>query len=206
MAGSTLFAVGSFPAYWALVEGWAVALTFVVGAVLFTTAAYHQLLGEVRGGDPSDRRRWAWGPRTLLWWASVVQLAGTLFFNVNTVLATAQNLTVRQENRLVWAPDVLGSLAFLAASQLAWRAVCPRGRCVRRDDPDWWSAVLNYAGSVFFMAAALTAYTLPTTGEVVNITIVNAGTFLGALCFLLGAWVLLPAPRSADGSTTPSPG
>jgi hypothetical protein len=201
MVGATLFAVGSFPAYWSFVPARVVALTFVVGAVFFTTAAYHQYLQVVNDDGATDAGRlrwWSWSPRTVLWWAAVVQLVGTLFFNVNTVLALAENLTVRQENRLVWAPDLVGSVAFLVASQLAWRAVCPHGRCVRRDDPDWWAAVVNYVGSGFFMAAALAAFTLPTTGEPVNITIVNAGTFLGALCFLAGAWVLLPA-------ATPSP-
>ena len=46
------------------------------------------------------------------------------------------------------------------------------------------------------MASALAAFTLDTTGEVLNLAIVNSGTFLGAVCFWLGAWVLLPAPRT----------
>ncbi len=196
MVGAMLFAVGSFPAYWALVDDRVVAGTFVVGAVFFTSAAYHQYLQVVN--DPEDAgpdgfRWWAWRPRSLLWWATLVQLAGTLLFNVNTILALAENLTVRQTNRLVWAPDLFGSLAFLIASQLAWRAVCGRQWCVRREDPDWWSAALNYLGSVFFGFSALAAFTLPTTGEMVNITVVNVGTFLGAVCFLVGAYVLLPA-------------
>lgn len=196
MVGATLFALGSFPAYWALVDHRAVAMTFVVGALFFTSAAYHQYLQVVN--DPGEAgsdgfRWWAWRPRSLLWWATVVQLVGTLLFNVNTIAALAEHLTVPEENRLVWAPDVFGSAAFLVASQLAWRAVCGRQWCVRRDDPDWWSAALNYLGSVFFGLSALAAFTLPTTGEMVNITVVNVGTLLGALCFLVGAYVLLPA-------------
>lgn len=201
MVGSTLFAVGSFPAYWALVDARVVAATFVVGAVFFTSAAYHQYLQVVNEGSATGRgfRWWSWRPRTLLWWATVVQLAGTLFFNANTIAAMVTGLTVRQENRLVWAPDFFGSIAFLVASQLAWRAVNPRQWSVRREDPDWWSAALNYVGSVFFMLSAIGAYTLKTTGEPVNLTLVNAGTFLGAACFLVGAYVLLPAgePRGA---------
>ncbi len=192
MVGSTLFAVGSFPAYWTFVDARAVAMTFVVGAVFFTTAAYHQYLQVVNDDETGSFRWWSWRPRPVLWWATVVQLAGTLLFNVNTVAALAEHLSAQQENRLVWAPDFFGSVAFLVASQLAWLAVCPRQWCVRRDDPDWWSALLNYVGSLFFMLSALAAFTLPTTGEVVNITIVNAGTFLGAVCFFLGAYVLLP--------------
>lgn len=201
MVGSALFAVGSFPAYWALVDPRVVAGTFVVGALFFTTAAYHQYLQVVNDpAGPASRpmRWWAWRPRTLLWWATVVQLAGTLFFNANTIAAMVTGLSTRQENRLVWAPDLFGSIAFLIASQLAWRAVNPRQWAVQREDPDWWSALLNYVGSVFFMLSALGAFTLPTTGEPVNLTLVNAGTFLGAVCFLVGAYVLLPAAAARE--------
>ncbi len=59
---------------------------------------------------------------------------------------------------------------------------------------DWWAAALNYVGSIFFMLSAIASFTLTTTGEELNTTIVNSGTFLGAVCFLVGAYVLLP-PR-----------
>ncbi len=48
------------------------------------------------------------------------------------------------------------------------------------------------------MLSALGAFTLPTTGEPVNLTLVNAGTFLGAVCFLVGAYVLLPAAAARE--------
>jgi hypothetical protein len=35
---------------------------------------------------------------------------------------------------------------------------------------------------------------------VLNITIINSGTFAGAVCFLVGAYLLLPTARS-DGET-----
>ena len=58
-------------------------------------------------------------------------------------------------------------------------------------------AALNYVGSIFFMLSALGAYTLSTTGDMVNITWVNAGTFVGAVCFFLGAYLLLPRRASS---------
>ena len=67
-------------------------------------------------------------------------------------------------------------------------------------DSDWWSSLLNYVVSVFFMLSALTAVTLTTTGEMVNIAVVNSGTFVGALCFLIGSYVLLP-PSSTTASS-----
>ena len=60
------------------------------------------------------------------------------------------------------------------------------------DDADWWVAALNYVGSIFFMLSAIASFTLTTTGEALNTTIVNSGTFLGAVCFLVGAYLLLP--------------
>ena len=126
------------------------------------------------------------------------QLIGTLFFNLNTFDAMLTTLTVEQTNRLVWAPDFFGSIAFLIASHLAWLMVCQRLWCVRTSDADWWIAALNYLGSIFFMASAIAAFTLPTTGEALNITVVNVGTFLGAVCFFVGAYLLLP-PASAAG-------
>ena len=99
----------------------------------------------------------------------------------------------------MWAPDMFGSAAFLIASHLAWLAVCHRPWCVHRDDTDWWIAALNYAGSIMFMAAAVAYFTLTTTGNMLNTTIVNTGTFLGALGFLVGAYLLLPPSGAREG-------
>ena len=205
MVGSFLFALGSFPLYWGLVDARVVGITFFVGSLFFTAAGYSTYYQVINSGEDSDSdastgpRYWAWRPRGMAWWSAFVQLIGTLFFNLNTFIAMLTTLTVEQTNRLVWAPDFFGSIAFLIASHLAWLMVCHRLWCVRREDADWWTAALNYLGSIFFMAAALAAFTLPTSGEVVNITIVNVGTLLGAVCFFVGAYLLLPpANMTAD--------
>ena len=57
----------------------------------------------------------------------------------------------------------------------------------------WWTAVLNYAGSVFFMIAAIGAVTLLTTDEELNTALVNSGTLAGAVSFFVEAYLLLPA-------------
>ena len=51
------------------------------------------------------------------------------------------------------------------------------------------------------MASAIASFTLETTGEEINLTVVNSGTFLGALCFFLDAYLLLP-PASKEPSLT----
>jgi hypothetical protein len=207
MTGSSLFAIGSFPAYAQLVEPSVVGGTFVLGSLFFTAAGWSQFLQVVNdGADPGTAFRFrAWQPRRLLWWATVVQLIGMLFFNVSTIDATIDNLSTEQTNKLVWAPDFLGSLAFLAASHLGWMQVCRRLWCVRRDDGDWWIAAINYVGSIFFMASAIGAITLPTTDDELNVTLVNVGTFLGAVCFLGGAYLLLPPERAPAASLPEEP-
>ena len=197
MVGSLLFAIGSFPAYAQLVDPGTVAITFVVGSLFFTSAGYSAFLQAINPGDGRDDastsfRFWAFQPASMLWWSAFVQLVGTLFFNFNTIDAMFEGLSTEQTNRLVWAPDFFGSIAFLIASHLAWLLVCHRIWCVQRNRADWWIAAFNYVGSIFFMASAIAAFTLPTTGEVVNITIVNTGTFIGAVCFFIGAYLLLP--------------
>jgi hypothetical protein len=182
MVGAFLFALGSFPPYGQTVDPTAVGITFVAGSVFFTSAAASQLAQTVR--EHGDR---------LLVWACGVQLVGTLLFNLNTIHALNDSLDAQEANRLVWGPDFFGSIAFLVASHLAWIVVCHGLWRVERDDPDWWAAALNYVGSIFFMLSALASFTLTTTDDELNTTIVNSGTFLGAVCFLVGAYVLLPA-------------
>lgn len=184
MVGSFLFALGSFPLYAQNVDPGTVGITFVVGAVFFTSAAGSQLLQTTRAREGR-----------LLVRSCQVQLVGTFLFNISTIDAMRESLDTEQTNRLVWAPDMFGSVAFLVASHLAWLAVCHRLWCVRRDDVDWWMAALNYVGSIFFMLSAIASLTLTTTGEMRNTTMVNLGTFVGAVCFFVGAYLLLPAAR-----------
>ncbi len=200
MAGSALFALGSFPPYSQLVDGRVVGITFVIGSIFFTTAAISaavRVIDEDRN-DGTRTRWWSESRVARLRWAAVVQAAGTLLFNVNTIDAMITAFDVEETNRLVWAPDFFGCIAFLVASHLYWWDTRTRGSGDGNEthDSEWWSSLLNYVGSVFFMASAIASFTLETTGEVVNIAIVNTGTFLGALCFLVGSYVLLPPASS----------
>ena len=82
MAGSLLFALGSFPPYSQLVDGRIVGITFVVGSVLFTMAAYTQFLEVINGTDGGDdetmpSRYWAWQPGRRSWWAALLNYVGS---------------------------------------------------------------------------------------------------------------------------------
>ena len=65
-----------------------------------------------RSGDASSSS----SPGRIDWWATALQFAGTLYFNVSTGNALRVDLTATAANQHVWRPDAVGSACFLAAS------------------------------------------------------------------------------------------
>jgi hypothetical protein len=196
--GSACFTVGAAPGYVHLVGTDADAITFFVGSLFFTTAAYLQFVQTVNAphaltSDPADRFRfWTWEPGRIDWTASGVQLVGTVFFNVTTLAAIDASLNATQAHRLVWVPDVVGSICFLVASGLAWFEVSHGWWSWDFDSLSWRIAALNLLGSVAFGVSAFASKVVSTTGEPRNIMLVNLGTAVGGVCFLVGALFLLP--------------
>jgi hypothetical protein len=173
--GSACFFVGPFPGFLQLVGEGADGVVFFAGSVFFTFAAGLELReATLRLG------RWASNPS---WWSAAIQFAGTLLFNVNTFNAMKDGLSTQQENRLVFAPDLLGSTCFLASGVLAYRAAT---------GPEARMAAVNLAGCVLFGISAIASYVVPSTGSVLDLAAVNWCTSLGALCFFVGALMLLP--------------
>ncbi|MBZ2198924.1 hypothetical protein [Occultella gossypii] len=121
--GALCFAIGSLPLFFDHAAPGIVATTFFVGSILFTTAAYlqyHETLtapgGVQTGSRPPRRRPLRGAPGRIDWWATAVQLVGTVLFNVSTFAATQDDLGLVQERRLIWGPDLAGSVCFLIAS------------------------------------------------------------------------------------------
>lgn len=202
MVGSFFFALGSFPAYAQNVDGSIVGITFVVGSIFFTSAAYSQFLQTINATDDGSPiegpfRYWAFQTDRILWWATVVQLGGTLFFNANTIDAMVSSFSTTQVDRLVWTPDFYGSICFLAASHLAWQFACGRFFAIKMEDRDWWVALFNYVGSIAFMISAIASFVVRSSGEAFNVSLVNSGTFYGAVCFFVGGLLLLPEAERA---------
>jgi len=92
----------------------------------------------------------------------------------------------------IWRPDALGSICFLVASALAWFEVCHGWVAWRPGSWSWWITLTNLIGSVAFGVSAVTGYLNPATGQVRNADRSSLGTFVGAVCFLVGALLLLP--------------
>ena len=208
--GSACFAVGAVPAYVDWVGSRAAGVTFFVGSIFFTAAAALQLLlstGAVAavGYHPRAAVQWRALRRATdrpEWWAGVVQLVGTLLFNVSTLLALQQALSTTQENRRVWTPDVLGSIAFLAASALVFADVRRPWLAWRPRDLGWAIVMLNMVGSIAFGISAVASRVVTSSGTMRDAQRANLGTFLGAVCFLAGAVLLIPDQRggATDGS------
>jgi hypothetical protein len=180
--GSACFLGASVAAQWASSPGAAIGVTFFAGSLMFTAAASLQYsLAATR----IDRL------------AAAIQLAGTLLFNISTFAAMRRGLTTHQEDARVWAPDAFGSICFLVASVVAFAAV----RRLRQRSTAWWIAALNLMGSVAFGVAAIASLVEPSSGLPVSARIANAGTSLGAACFLAGA-LLTGRESSVSGEAT----
>jgi hypothetical protein len=205
MVGSACFALGAVPGWADLVGVTADNVTFFVGSIFFTSAATLQYLETVNAdpiaGERGLHRRLrflTWEPRRIDWWACAVQLVGTVWFNVSTFAALLDGLDAAQTARLVWRPDAYGSVCFLVASALAWLEVGHAWLSWRPASLSWWIALLNLVGSIAFGISAVAAYVVPDSGEPVNAELVNLGTFVGAICFLVGGLLLLPERTRAS--------
>ncbi len=202
--GSTLFALGAVPGFANAVGTRADSVTFFVGSIFFTTAALLQYLEAVDAAPGGPVRGWGhiftYRPDRIDWWACGIQLAGTVYFNVSTGAAVSANLSAEAARHHVWRPDAIGSVCFLLASALAWFEVCHGWGAWSPDDISWWITALNLVGSIAFGCSAVASYVVPSTGAIWNVELSNLGTFVGALCFLTGAVLLLPERTAASDS------
>jgi len=207
--GSLLFAVGAVPGYASAVGTRWDAWTFFIGSLFFTAASFLSYREAVDAGpQPShaDRRRFfVFQPHRIDWWATAVQLAGTVFFNLSTGNAVRVDLTASAAHQHVWRPDAIGSVCFLVASALAWFEVCHGWTGWQPRSWGWWITLLNLVGSVAFGVSAVAGYISPATGQLRNAERSNLGTLIGALCFLAGALLLLPERTLTEESNVPAP-
>jgi hypothetical protein len=192
IVGGSLFALGALLAQADVGSPRLPAVVFLVGGCLFTTGGYASVLqvaNAPRGADPDGMVRagpWRWWstePSRLDWASAVALFVGTLYFAASLLAALIGDLTVAQEHRLVWSPEIVGCVLFLLSGHLALTEMHrdrPRGR---RADLGWWIVVVNQLGSALFMVAAVAAFVRPSTGDELAVGIANWGTFAGAACF-----------------------
>jgi hypothetical protein len=194
--GSLLFAVGSVPGYTSAVGARWDTVTYFIGSLFFTAASFLSYREAVdaspHGLNPAHRRFFVYQPGRIDWWATAVQLAGTLYFNVSCGVAMAANLSAQAAHQHVWRPDAIGSVCFLVSSVLSWYETCHGWGAWRPASWAWWITLVNLAGSIAFGISAVAGYVNPATGQVHNAGRADTQTLIGAICFLIGALLLLP--------------
>jgi hypothetical protein len=215
--GSLLFAIGSVPGYASAAGAVGDTVTYFVGSLFFTTASflsYREAVDAAPGAlNLAHRRFFVYQPGRIDWWATGVQLVGTLYFNVSTGLAIVTDLSAQAAHQHVWRPDAIGSVCFLVSSALAWYEVCHGWAAWRPRSYSWWITLVNLIGSIAFGISAVAGYINPVTGQVHNAGRADTQTLIGAVCFLIGAVLLLPErtqpvsgqvmTRAADAGISP---
>lgn len=187
--GSLCFVVGPFPGYANLVGDTADAVTFFAGSILFTGG------GALQSLTAFPERHSQHGGAA--WWAALIQTAGTIFFNLTTYRALHTALSSPEYDRLVWRPDLFGSVCFLVSGAIAYRASARQGWRPLRRGSGWWEPAINLLGCIFFGIAAVAGYVVPASGSVINLAGANWNTSLGAVCFLACAWFTLRTGRTS---------
>jgi hypothetical protein len=127
------------------------------------------------------------------WLSAATQFAGTILFNISTGAALLAH-AVKPKRRLVWAPDMFGSVAFLVSGTLGILAVTAAVGIVELKSRDWQTEWINMIGCIACGVSALGAF-VTASGVTEDALLANAGTFVGALCFLVAALLVLPHER-----------
>jgi len=198
MIGSALFVAGSVMLLCLseYVSTFTSNLTYFIGSLFFTSAAYGQFLQAINANIallPRAREKqkswrwWARGLRSPGFLSAASQFIGTILFNFNTFDVFYHYRHPIGEHLFVWVPNMVGSILFLVSSFFAWIEIYHDGYVKRFVSVTWWIVWLNITGSVFFQLSAIYGYIDPFTGSVPNGDLSIAFTLWGAVCFYLAA-------------------
>ena len=127
--GSALFAIATAPGMSATAGAGLSNLLCFIGSWFFTTAGWLQLA--------VSRPRLRVG-----WYSAATQFVGTILFNISTGSALWAH-AVTPERRLVWAPDMIGSVAFLVSGALGVLAVTAIVGVFELRSRDWQAEWVN---------------------------------------------------------------
>jgi hypothetical protein len=197
MIGSLHFVAGSWMSLANFQNALAVTLVYFLGSIFFTSAAYIQYFQAINadvfaaGPESPEGKRWfAWQPRRIDFWVTFTQFVGTVLFNINTFNPFWAH-TRELENLFVWVPNIEGSILFMISGTLAMVEICG-GWCWRGRDIEWWLTSINFLGCVAFLGSALLAFSNPHPLFQDKLVWSIWLTLIGAVCFFLGAYLMLP--------------
>ncbi len=213
MVGSACFVAGSvmslyFEDFFPLLS---INLTFFIGSLFFTAAAYGQYLEAINSditneahlsAEKSKWLWWAWRPKNLGFMSSTSQLVGTFLFNINTFNCFYTGLTNLQQDVLIWIPNIMGSILFLVASFFAWLEIYHDNHVKAFRSVTWWIIWINILGSVLFQRSAFRSFVYLDSGELVNGTIALNATMYGAICFFIAAYLLIVEMHEPENTTS----
>ena len=183
------------------VPGPVITVTFFIGSSLYLMGAIAQIVGEVirrrraRHSTEGDGSRTAEGSKVrrarVALAGGVIQGVGAVLFQTNLTAAFARDLSIVQQELLLWVPDLLGSVLFLVSSSIFFHLARPiQGR--EEEGQDRSLALLNMAGSAFFILSAFGAYVSPLTDTEAYPFVANLGTLIGAAFFWVSSIPGLP--------------
>jgi hypothetical protein len=112
----------------------------------------------------------------------------------------ASDLSAQAASQHEWRPDAIGSVCFLVSSVLAWNEACHGWFAWRPRSWSWWITLANLVGSIAFGVSAVAGYINPVTGEVHDAARADTQTLIGAVCFFIGAVLLLPERTERAGA------
>lgn len=176
-------------------------LTFFLGSVPFTIAASLQHLQSANSSVASPISRPAstrqtfrligWEPRSAGWWSSFSQWLGTIAFNISTFNAIAAPDQKLLDTLEVWAPNFEGSVLFLVSGYLAYIEVSNTYWSWRPKSLSWQIVFINLLGCIAFMISAVAPIATKPETLVWFLTYSNTYTLIGAICFFIGAVLLV---------------
>ena len=202
--GSVLFCVGAILPFTRGLSTAATNIVYFVGSSLYLVGALIQFIRGRRmkinhRSDTSAMRHLANKNSR----AAGIQAIGALLFQTSMTGAFIRSLSIAEQERIIWVPDLFGALCFLVASWMFFTLRYPiqhredNGRSARE------LALMNIVGSTFFVISAFGAYIVPLTDQPIYPRIANLGTLAGALLFLLSSIPGLPERRRASTQATP---
>jgi hypothetical protein len=188
---------------------------YFAGSIPFTVAAYLQLFQaanappfQISHAEKSERVCvLGWKPHDAGWLSCALQFVGTILFNFNTFDAMIPSLTWFEEDLVVWAPNIIGSILFLASGYLAFIETCHGYWGWQPRSISWWVVFFNLLGCVGFLFSALFSIVLPSPPDAKTVTLAVMFTLQGAICFFAGSLLMLPETaleeKTPDGRQNP---
>ncbi len=209
MIGSACFVAGSvmslyFPHSFSSLS---TNMTYFIGSLFFTAAAYGQYLEVINADITNDAYLsagetewiwWAWRPKNLGFISSACQLAGTILFNINTFNCFYDGLSYVAMDIVIWLPNLIGSILFLIAAVFAWLEIFHDKQVKPFYSVTWWIVWINLLGSILFQRSAFRSFIYVDSGEQVNEMIALRATLFGAVCFFIGAYLLIIEMKEPD--------